>query len=344
MSPRDSAHRSPVTIGDVAAAAGVSRSTVSRAFSHPHLLRQETVNRIRVVAARLGYVANQAARALSTGKSGNIAVVVPDIGNPFFPPMVRTVQAGADRAGYAVFLGDSDESADREAVLVARLSTQVEGFILASSRMSESLIQKFARSRPVVLVNREIADIPRVLIDSNGGIIEAVGHLRQLGHREITYLAGPRDSWSDQQRRASVAAAAREVGMRVNIIELGRPSYDAARDAVSSLIASDATAAIAFDDVVAHGVLSGLAVRGIRVPADFSVVGCDDILAATTQPPLTTISAGSSAAGQAAVRLLMQILGDEELDQGSQRIAIGTHLVLRASADHARSEKARLNR
>jgi len=329
MSPSHASQPAQVTIGDVAAAAGVSRSTVSRAFSRPELLSQATVGHVRSVAARLDYIGNQAARALSTGRFGNIAVIVPDIANPFFPPLVRKVQSLADRADYAVFLGDSDELPEREAKLAARLSTQVEGFILASSRLSSEVIRGIARMRPVVLVNRDIEGIPRVLIDSTGGMTEAVAHLTKLAHARIAYLSGPQESWSDQQRRAALATAAERVGMAVEIIELGRPSYSAGRDAVSSLVASKATAAIAFDDVVAQGVLAGLALRGIDVPSDFSVVGCDDSLGVGTHPALTTISAASASAGEAAVRLLIQLLTTDE--QTEERIGIATHLVVRAT-------------
>ena len=320
-----------VTMGDVAAVAGVSRSTVSRALSGSDLLSQHTIDHVRSVAAQLGYIGNQAARALSTGRFGNIAVVVPDIANPFFPPLVRKVQSIADRADYAVFLGDSDESAEREAKLAARLSAQVEGFILASSRLPSELILSMARIHPIVLVNRDIKGIPRILIDLTGGMTEAVAHLSHLGHTRIAYLAGPPDSWSDQQRRLTLAKAAKEIGMNVKIIKLGRPSYSAGRDAVSALVESKVTAAVAFDDVVAQGVLAGLALRGIDVPSDFSVVGCDDTLAAGTQPALTTISAASASAGEAAVQLLIQMLTTDE--PIVERVGIATHLVVRATTD-----------
>jgi len=233
MSPR--LQRAPgVTIGDIAAAARVSRSTVSRAFTRPQLLSPETVDHVRAVATRLGYVGNQAARALSTGRFGNIAVVVPDIANPFFPPLVRSLQSAAETADLAVFLGDSDESAEREAKLIARLAPQVEGFVLASSRLSEELIRELAATRPVVLVNRDLDGIPRVLIDSSGGMTEAVMLLKKLGHQRIAYLAGPRDSWSDQQRREVLTSAAS--GLAVEVIEVGRPSYAAGRDSVSAIV------------------------------------------------------------------------------------------------------------
>ncbi|RZU16142.1 LacI family transcriptional regulator [Kribbella rubisoli] len=324
MSPR--LQRVPgVTIGDIAAAARVSRSTVSRAFTRPQLLSAETVDHVRAVAVRLGYVGNQAARALSTGRFGNIAVVVPDIANPFFPPLVRSLQSAAETADLAVFLGDSDESAEREAKLIARLAPQVEGFVLASPRLSEELIRELAATRPVVLVNRDLEGIPRVLIDSSGGMTEAVMLLKKLGHTRIAYLAGPRDSWSDQQRREVLTSAAS--GLTVEVIEVGRPSYAAGRDSVSAVVRSGATAAIAFDDVVSQGVLAGLELRGISVPSDFSLVGCDDTLAALTTPALTSVSAGAATAGTAAAKLLIQLLEDPT----AECITIATHLVIRAT-------------
>ena len=324
MSPR--LQRAPgVTIGDIAAAARVSRSTVSRAFTRPQLLSPETVDHVRAVAARLGYVGNQAARALSTGRFGNIAVVVPDIANPFFPPLVRSLQSAAETADLAVFLGDSDESAEREAKLIARLAPQVEGFVLASSRLSEELIRELAATRPVVLVNRDLDGIPRVLIDSSGGMTEAVMLLKKLGHQRIAYLAGPRDSWSDQQRREVLTSAAS--GLAVEVIEVGRPSYAAGRDSVSAIVRSGATAAIAFDDVVSQGVLAGLELRGISVPSDFSLIGCDDTLAALTTPALTSVSAGAATAGTAAAKLLIQLLEDPT----AECVTIATHLVIRAT-------------
>ncbi|TCC01642.1 LacI family DNA-binding transcriptional regulator [Kribbella soli] len=324
------AGRAPgVTIGDVAAAAQVSRSTVSRAFTRPQLLSQETVEHVRAVAVRLGYVGNQAARALSTGRFGNIAVVVPDIANPFFPPLVRSLQLAAETADLAVFLGDSDESAEREAKLIARLAPQVEGFVLASPRLSETLIRELAATRPVVLVNRDLDGIPRVLIDSSGGMTEAVLLLKKFGHERLAYLAGPRDSWSDQQRREALTQTSAKAGLTVEIVEVGRPTYAAGRDSVSAVVRSGATAAIAFDDVVSQGVLAGLEVRGISVPADFSLVGCDDTLAALTTPALTSVSAGAATAGTAAAKLLVNVL--EGAEPSAECVTIATHLVTRAT-------------
>ncbi|GAA2909785.1 LacI family transcriptional regulator [Microbacterium keratanolyticum] len=321
------------TLADVAAAAGVSKSTASRAFSRPELIRPENVERIRRIAAELGYTADPRARALSTGRTANIAVIVPDIANPFFPPLVRAVESGAERAELAVFLGDTDESASRERVLVDRLEKQVDGFVLASPRLPDAQIRELAERVPTVLINRDIPGVHRVLVDAATGVREAVELLIALGHRAIAYLAGPPESWADQQRRDAVVQAAAHAGLALSVLELGRPSYEAGRECVGSMIATGATAAIAFDDVIAHGVLAGFATLGREVPADFSVIGCDDVLAATTFPALTTISGGSAASGAAALDTLLALIDGEHPEQ---RTAIAGHLVHRASVSAVR--------
>jgi len=318
------------TIGDVATAAGVSRATVSRAFGRPGMLRQETVEHVLTVAGRLGYTPNRVAQALSTGRFANLAVVVPDIANPFFPPLIRAAQGRADRAGFAVFLGDADEDPAREDVLLRQLGTQVEGFVLASSRMSDDRIHAHAARRPLVLVNRDVPGIPRVLIDTTRGVTEAVDHLAGLGHRDIAYLSGPTGSWSNSQRKRAVRRAAQRRGLTVQTLAARRPTFDAGRQSVPALLASGATAVVAFDDLMAQGVLAGLAERGVAVPAGLSVVGCDDVLAAQAYPPLTTVSARSAEAGTAAVELLTGRLASGAT-MADTRLLLDTTLVIRAT-------------
>ncbi|WP_164234067.1 LacI family DNA-binding transcriptional regulator [Microbacterium hydrocarbonoxydans] len=323
-----------VTLADLARAAGVSESTASRAFTRPDLIRDDTVERIKRLAIELGYSVDPHARALSTGRTRNIALIVPDIANPFFPPLVREVEAGAERAGYAVFLGDSDERAAREKVLIDRLDMQVDGFVLASSRLPAEQILELAERVPTVLINREIEGVQRVLVDAASGVREAVDLLAAMGHSTIAYLAGPPETWADQQRRAAVLGGAAAAAVTVTVIELGRPSYEAGRECVGSLIATGATAAIAFDDVIAHGVLAGFSLIGLNVPADFSVIGCDDVLAATTLPALTTVSGGSAASGAAALSTLLGLIDGAA---PVERTALAAHLVHRASVAPARN-------
>jgi hypothetical protein len=125
---------SPPTMVDVATKAGVSKSTVSRAFTQPGMLGAETVARILEIADRIGYIPNHTARALSTGRHSNVALVVPDVANPFFPPLIRAAQMEADRSDFCVFLGSSDESWRQEDKLVDRFVSQVEGLLLVAPR------------------------------------------------------------------------------------------------------------------------------------------------------------------------------------------------------------------
>lgn len=317
------------TITEVASAAGVSRATVSRTFSRPELLTPETTERVRAVAARLGYVPNQVARALSTGRAGNIALIVPDIANPFFPPLIRAAQARADEAGYAVFLGDSDEKPEREDILLTKIAAQVDGFILASPRLDEQRVRVHAARRPLILINRDIEGLPRVLMDVDAGITQAIAHLAELGHRHIAYVSGPPASWANQQRQKAAAKAAKRLDLTLVAIAANHPTYQGGQTAVPELLRTDVTATVAFDDLVAQGIMAGLAERGVQVPRDMSIVGFDDVLAARTYPPLTTVAAHCAEAGARAVELLGEIL---QSGRGrAERVVIPTELVVRAT-------------
>ncbi|MGC4937228.1 LacI family DNA-binding transcriptional regulator [Kribbella sp. DT2] len=316
------------TISQVAVAAGVSKSTVSRAFSRPEMITAETVAHVMEVAARLGYVPNHTARALSTGRAGTVAIVVPDIANPFFPPLIRGAQAAADQAGFSLLLGDSDEDPTREDVLVSKFAPQTDGIVLVSSRMTEEQIRTHAERRPLVLVNRDVTGLPRVLIDTATGIAAAVEHLAELGHHHLVYVSGPTSSWSNSERRRAVRAAGRRLGLQVSAVAARRSTYDAGVQQVDAILGSGASAAIAFDDLLAQGILAGLATRGIGVPTQFSVIGCDDVLAATMSPPLTTVSAHGGDAGRAAVDLLLASLDGNHDDP---RQVLSTTLVRRST-------------
>lgn len=316
-----------VTISQVAEAAGVARSSVSRAFTRPHMLRPDTVERIRSVALRMGYVPNHSARALSTGRYGNLAMIVPDVANPFFPPMIRAAQDAADEVDFCVMLGNSNEDPANEDRLAGRFAGQTEGLILASSRLPRKRILAYARKQPVVLINRDVEGIPRVLIDSAGGVAEAVTHLAKKGHKTICYVSGPASSWSDRSRRAAAQKTASSLGVELIVLPALIPSFEAGRQVVSALIEAKATAAIAFDDLTAHGIIEGMKAQRQRIPKDFAVIGCDDVLANLTQPPLTSISNRSQEAGHMAVSLLCDLLRSRNVDDA--RIVLGTQLVVR---------------
>jgi LacI family transcriptional regulator len=325
------------TISQVAKISGVSRATVSRAFTRPEMLSEGTVRRVKAVADKLGYIPNQVARALSTGRHGNVALIVSDVANPFFPPLIRAAQLHADRAGLCVFLGNSDEDPAREELLLGRFIGQVEGLVLASSRLDEAQIRIYAARRPLVLINRDIEGITRVLIDTAPGVAAAIAHLAELGHRHIAYVSGPTTSWSNQQRRNAVRKEAAKRGLKVIAIPARPPSYDTGRLAAAPIVASGVTAAIAFDDLVAQGLLAGLAALDVDVPRSFSVVGCDDVLGETTYPQLTTVSARCADAGDVAVGLLLSQMNGG--GSGEIRHKLNSHLVVRASTGPAPAKR-----
>lgn len=327
--------RQAPTIKVVAAAAGVSTSTVSRVFSHPHRLKESTVAHVTEVAARLGYKPSHTARALSTGRLGMIAVVVPDIANPFFPPVIRAAQAHAATGGVSTVVGDTDEDPAKELDLLAELERRTDGVVLVSSRLPEEAVREVAqRGHPLVLVNRDVTGVPRILVDSAPGIREAVDHLAGLGHRHLAYVSGPVGSWSDEQRRDAVRERCAALGITATVLRAHRPEHDEGRTAAAEVLATGATAAIAFDDGLAQGALAGMAERGVAVPAEVSIVGCDDILAATTYPPLTTVHGRGGEAGRLAVELLMELVENPEAGWDRRRL-LPSHLVTRSSTGPA---------
>jgi DNA-binding LacI/PurR family transcriptional regulator len=299
-------HHGQATIRDVARAAGVSVATVSRAYTEGGVVRDSTRERVLEAARRLGYRPNRAARGLITGRTGNIGLVVPDLANPYFHAVVKGAQARARRADYAVFIADSQEDAREETGLIAAMAKQVDGVVLCSPRMSEAALQSAARTATVVLLGRAARGLPAVTLDSADGMRQAVRRLVALGHRRIAYVPGPRRSWSDSERRRGLAEVAARCGVETPILGPVAPRFDGGGEAAGEVVASGATATVAFNDLVAAGHLHGLAAAGVRVPGEMSVVGFDDIpLAAMITPALTTVAMPTLAAGEAAVGVLL---------------------------------------
>jgi DNA-binding LacI/PurR family transcriptional regulator len=319
----------PVTIQDVAREAGVSVSTVSRALTVPEMVKYETRQHVLETAERLGYRPNRAARGLITGKTGNLGVIVPDLSNPFFPTVLKGVQSRAREADYAVFLADCDENAMEEIALVQAMAKQVDGVIICSSRMSPGQLERVVGTTSLVFINRVVGDQPAVLMDAAGGMRQALDHLAALGHRRVAYLNGPRASWSNRERRRGLRRAARH-GME--IVELGpfAPRFEGGPHAADLAIAEGVTAIVAFNDLMALGVMSRLADRGVGVPGRMSVLGFDDIpMAGMATPPLTTVAMQNERAGRAAVDLIVNLLTAS--DSGDLRRALECQLIVRAS-------------
>lgn len=321
-----------VTIYEVAARAAVSASTVSRAFTVPELVRKDTLRRVLEAAQELGYEPNRAARALITGKTGNLGVLVPDIGNPFFSAILKGTSSRARESDHVLFLADTDEDPALEESLVRAMAKQVDGLVLCSSRLAGERLAELTGQVPVVFVNRTVGAAASVVMDSADGVRQAVEHLAALGHQRLAFLCGPDSSWSNEQRRRGLGPAAEAAG--VEVVELGpfTPHFDAGVQAADLVLASGATAVLAYNDLMALGVLSRLAARGVRVPEDVSVVGCDDIaMAAMATPPLTTIGMPTEAAGRAAVDLLLRQLQSPTGSGEAPHRSLGTQLLIRSS-------------
>jgi len=298
-----------VTIRDVASLAGVHISTVSRTFSAPHLVNPDTRRRVQEAATRLRYQPNRAARGLITGRTYQLALVVADIANPFFPPMIKAAQSEAARSDYAVLVADTDESPAAEQRLARALARQVDGVVLASPRTSDRLIRQLAEDTRLVLINRAVAGIPAVLMDVAAGARAATGHLLDLGHRELAYVAGPTASWVNTQIRQAVAAACRATGARFSVVGPNSPTIAGGGEAAPRLRETGATAAVVFNDLVALGLLDGLAAAGVSVPGQLSLISYDDILAAAyATPPLSTVAMPTRLAGQLAVETLLRLI------------------------------------
>jgi LacI family transcriptional regulator len=203
-----------IAIRDVARACGVHVSTASRAFSAPHLVSAATRARVLAVAKELGYRPNHAARALTTGRTYNIGLIVADIANPYFPPMIKAAQERARQQEYHVYIADTGEDADSEEGLVRSLAKQVDGILLGSPRISNQLIAEMHADIPLVVVNRQVSGVPAVTMSVERGIRQAVTHLADLGHERLAFLAGPVRSWTNREKRRAAATAAQTAAPR----------------------------------------------------------------------------------------------------------------------------------
>ncbi len=320
-----------VTLADLARATQLSVSTVSRAWSDPSKLNESTRKRILESAAELGYSRDSSQKAGRVGPGGSVGLIVPDIANPFFPPIIKAIQERARYRGKTVLLADTDEQAGEEFRLLRDLRERVDGVILVSARTPESDIDELASICPVVFVNRAVTGSPSVVIEDNSAIEQAVEHLIALGHKSICYLNGPKRSWSNDRRRLSVADTCQRHS--IEFLEFGpfEPQIQAGVRAADLVLASPVTAVIAYDDLIALGLIARLTERGVVVGQGISVIGIDDSpMSGMAYPSLTSIHVPGAEAGTAAVDLLLSLL--ETPEQASPApLQLESSLVLRGS-------------
>jgi LacI family transcriptional regulator len=317
------------TVHDVAREAGVSIATVSRVFGRPEVVAAVTRQRVRSAAETLGYSPNTTAQALQRGRTGHLGLLVHDLANPFFATIVKAAQLEARRHGLALLCADYGDFPTDELALARDMARQVDGLLLYSSRPPANLAE-LADVGPAVLIDTPADGVPSVLMSTAEGIAQAVDHLAALGHRGLTYVDGAPDTmFSSLDRRRHLEGVCRRRGVALTVVGPYLPTFESGVRAADLVVAQEATAVVAFSDQMALGVLRRLGERGVRVGADVSVVGVDDIwIAAQVTPALTTIRMPCTAAGAAAARLLVgRIEGDVE----ATTVTLPTELIVRSS-------------
>lgn len=307
-----------ITIKDIARQAGVSHSTVSRALRDDASIPAATTTRIKRLARRLGYVPSAVARSLKTRHSGALGVVVSNIADPFLGELVRGIEDEVLEAGYSLFLADSHRDGERAtAILRALAERRVEGAILCSSAITPDQLQELDQfGVPLVLVNNLVGGkfAHSLSIDDRLGGRLMTRHLLALGHRRIAYLGNAAGGQASRDRRAGYRAELAAAGLkRTPAWELtgpsGRPEGGVAGAEAFLALQPRPTALFCFNDMMALGVLQRLKQAGLRLPADCSVGGYDDVFVAEfADPPLTTIAQPKYQLGREAARLIFSLL------------------------------------
>jgi LacI family transcriptional regulator len=312
----------PPTLRDVALQAGVHPATASRALNPATrgLVNEETAGRVIRVAEELGYRPNPIARSLKTARSGTIGLVIPDLTNPLFPPIVRGIEDVLGPGGYSAWIVNTDNDPERERSQIDSLrSRHVEGLIVATARLQHPLLDDLhEQGMPMVLINRRLSsnEVPSVTPDDATGAAMAVEHLVSLGHHRIAHIAGPQDTSTGLVRSRGYRDALREHGLEDDSELVRTCAYwteaEGAR-ALRELLDADVsfTAVLAGNDLLALGCYDVLEERGLRCPDDLSVMGFNDMpFIDKLRPPLTSVRVPHYEVGAEAARMLIETVQD----------------------------------
>ncbi len=310
------------TIADVATHAGVSPATVSRVMNGRFVGDPAVADRVRASAAALDYRPSHLARSLALGQTSAVAFVVPDLANPAFQAVLSSISKTAAHDGYRVLVADSAESPSDEPLLAAEVRRRCDAIVLCAPRMSDDELAALAGElQPLVLINRTHPGIPApsLAIDYQSGIVKLAQHLHELGHRRMVYLEGPESSVSNRQRLLGLDDfVARTPGVRIDRMPAGAGAEDG-RAAAAKVRGSKATAVLAYNDLVAIGLVDGLQELGVSVPDDVSVTGFDDIpFARYTSPALTTASVPHAELGAQAWRRMIALIRHDDPEHDVQ--------------------------
>jgi LacI family transcriptional regulator len=312
------------TLQSIAEATGVHRSTAARALDseQSHRISPDVVKRIQDEARRQGYRRDAIAASLRTGRSRLIGVVLPDLTNPVFGPIMAGISEVLTRERYSLIVADGGGTKQDQLRIVEELiARRIDGLVLATAQRRDPVVTLCLKARvPIVLTNRaeDRLRVPTVVSDDTGGMRLAVQHLVSLGHQRIGHLAGPEELSTGILRRKGFEAAMRLAKLDSSAVTVSAAySRSAGREATAALLARahNLTAIVASNDLIALGAYGELNARGIKCPDDLSIVGHNDMpLVDMVSPSLTTIRIEHAQMGQEAARLLMTQLSDRSIE------------------------------
>jgi LacI family transcriptional regulator len=326
----------------VARHANVSIATVSRTINHIPTVDQKMAKRVWDAIRELGYFPNTQARALVSGRSRLLGLIISEITNPFFPELIQSFEDVAVEHGYELLIGSTSHDPDRMSLVIRRmLERKVDGVAVMTFGIEEPLLQQMAeREIPLVFIDvgPDRPGISILKVDYHHGIRQGVQHLAALGHRDIAFVSGPLRLHSAHSRLAAFEHAAKECGISLNmenIIE-GDHTMEGGMRAADQLLALGnlPTGIMCSNDMTAIGVLHRMHRAGLRVPDDFSIIGFDDIhMAEMMIPPLTSIQMSRLQLARAAVSAFR---ADAEHTAPKREYKIDTQLVVRESTGFPR--------
>jgi LacI family transcriptional regulator, galactose operon repressor len=335
--------RRRATLKDVASAAGVHLSTVSRALNPhtQHLLTPEVVAQIKAISRELDYHPNAAAHSLRTNRSRTVGIVVPDITNPVFPPIIRGIEDALAKRGYLAMVANSDGRLDREAEIAGVLRGRgVDGLVLASvERRDEAVSRLSGEGLPIVTVNRRVDDpaVSSVVNDEEAGIRDVLRHLADLGHRSIANLAGPQALSTGEERYRAFESNRRALGIDgdPNLVAFAASfNEDEGVACTEELLRrrTGFTAIVCANDRLAIGAIAALRGHGLDCPGDVSVTGYNDMpLVDRLSPPLTTVRIQQYDVGLVAAGLLVDMMDTPQEQRRPRHLIHPVELIARAS-------------
>ncbi|WP_308797849.1 LacI family DNA-binding transcriptional regulator [Agromyces silvae] len=298
-----------LSLHDVAKAAGVHSSTVSRALSRPEAVNVKTRERILRIAEELGYRVNPLGQALRRKASNLVPLIVPDITNPFYGELAKAIAAVAGPRGYQLVLCVTEGVPGQTSAYLASMDALFSPFAIVapSTKLDVDALGQAALAKRLIVIDRvpPELDVPTVFIDNRLGVRLSFEHLLELGHREIAYLTGTVGTYSGQERLDEFRILATAHGLAPSVIN-GGYGPEAGRAAAEQFLAlpSRPTAVIASNDMAAFGFMSQVSERGVRIPEDLSVTGFDGVaIGATFNPSITTVAQPLAELGRRAIEV-----------------------------------------